>query len=118
MFTCSKAKKGVKSKMTKQSTDALYIDYHLAQQKFLDSKSTFMTKVREIREEINRGRYKPYAILEEGKIKVNKLVYCDYSTHRALLKDKNLRKTVPAFNGSEVALYTTEEKELVLLRDV
>ena len=104
--------------MTKPSTDALYIDYNLAKLKFLDGKTTFMSKVKEIREEIKRGRYKPYAILEEGKIKVNKLVYCDYSTHRALLKDKNLRKTVPPFNGSEVALYTTEEKEVVVFESL
>ena len=104
--------------MTKQSTDALYIDHNLAKEKFLDGKTTFMTKVKEIREEIRRGRYKPYAILEEGKIKVNKLVYCDYSTHRAKLKDKNLRKYVPEFNGSEVALYTTEEKEIVILEGI
>lgn len=101
--------------MTRPSTDALYIDHNLAKLKFLDGKTTFMSKVREIREEIKRGRYKPYAILEEGKIKVNKLVYCDYSTHRAQLKDKNLRKYVPDFNGSEVSLYTTEEKEVVVL---
>ena len=102
----------------RQSTDPLYIDYNLAKMKFLDGKTTFMTKVREIREEIKKGRYKSYAILEEGKIKVNKLVYCDYSTYRAQLKDKNLRKYVPAFNGSEVALYTTEEKEVVVLSEV
>ena len=100
--------------MTKQSTDVLYIDYKLAKLKFLDGKTTFMTKIKEIREEIKRGRYKPYAILEEGRIKVNKLVYCDYSTYRMLLKDKNLRKAVPAFNGSDIALYTTEEKEIII----
>ena len=104
-------------KVTKQSTDALYIDHTLAKLKFLDGKTTFMTKVREIREEIRRGRYKPYAILEEGKIKVNKFVYCDYSTHRAKLKDENLRKYVPPFNGSDVALYTTEQKEIVVLEN-
>ena len=102
----------------KQSTDPLYIDHNLAKLKFLDGKTTFMTKVREIREEIKRGRYKPYAVLEEGRIKVNKLVYCDYSTHRAQLRDQNLRKYVPEFNGSEVALYTTEEKEVIVLEQV
>lgn len=101
--------------MTKPSTDAIYIDHNLAKLKFLDGKTTFMTKVKEIREEIKRGRYKPYAILEEGKIKVNKLVYCDYSTHRTKLKDENLRKYVPPFNGKEIATYTTEEKEIVVL---
>ncbi len=99
--------------VVKQSTDPLYIDATLAKLLFQDGKSTFFTKVREIREEIRNGRYADYAILEEGKIKVCKAVYTDYSTYRARLKEKNLRKHVPPFDAKKIAPYITVEKEVI-----
>lgn len=100
--------------LVKQSTDALYIDANLAKQQFLDGKTTFYSKVKGIREEIKNGRYADYAVLDDGKTKVSKIVYVDYSTYGKRLKDKNMRKHVPPFNEKKIIPYTTVEKEIVV----
>lgn len=100
--------------LIKQSSDPLYIDSNLAKAMFLDGKTTFFSKVEGIREEIKNGRYEDFAVLDDGKTKVCKSVYVDYSTYRTRLKDKNMRKHVPPFNEKKIVPYTTVEKEVVM----
>lgn len=60
---------------------------------------TVSNKVKGIRKEIENGRYSPYA-LPDGLI--SWYVYLDYLTYEKRLADKNLRKTVPAFDPAEI----------------
>jgi hypothetical protein len=104
----------IKMAMVKQSTDPLYIDANLAKQMFLDGKTTFYHKVEGIRQEIQNGRYADYAVLDDGKTKVCKSVYVDFSTYRTRLQDTNMRKHVPPFNERKIVPYTTVDKEVVI----
>ena len=56
-----------------------------------------------IREQIQKGRYNRYAILDSGDIRVNIYAYYDYEKYRRLLNDKNACKVVPPFNPLELA---------------
>lgn len=58
-------------------------------------------RVKGIREQIELGRYSPY-VLPEGEQLVNWYAYIDFLTYRKRLEDKNLRKTVPAFDPAEI----------------
>lgn len=60
---------------------------------------TVNRKVKGIQREIERGRYSPYALA--GKL-INYYVYIDYIKYEKDLQDKNLRKTVPAFEPEEI----------------
>ena len=56
-----------------------------------------------VREQITKGRYNRYAILDSGDIRVNIYAYYDYEKYRRLLNDKNACKVVPPFNPLELA---------------
>lgn len=56
-----------------------------------------------IREQIQKGRYSRYALLDSGDIRVNIYAYYDYDKYRRLLEDKNASKVVPEFNPMELA---------------
>lgn len=67
------------------------------------SKSTVFSRMKEIQQEIQKGRYSDFAIIEDGNIVlVNVLVFIDYLTYRRKLKEKNARKYVPEFNPAEI----------------
>lgn len=55
-----------------------------------------------IEKEIASGRYNRYAIAD-GLVSV--AVFADYAKYRKRLEDKNMRKTVPAFNMTEALEY-------------
>lgn len=82
---------------------------------FGDCSATFYQKVREIKKQIEAGRYSRYAIIEEKGTKVNFYVYYDYSTHRKQLSDKNAAKYTPEFNSAEIAeIFPIVEKTVVI----
>ncbi len=57
-----------------------------------------------IQEEIKKGRYSPYSILEgDGHPLINTYVFMDYQKYQKPLKDRNARKYVPEFNPQELA---------------
>lgn len=56
-----------------------------------------------IREQIMKGRYSPYVLLDSGDIRVNIYAYYDFCKYRRLLADKNTSKVVPEFNPLEIA---------------
>lgn len=82
---------------------------------FGDCSTTFYQKVREIRRQIESGRYSQYALVEEKGTKVNFYVYYDYSVHRKQLSDKNAAKYTPEFNPMEIAkIFPIVERTVVI----
>lgn len=62
------------------------------------SKSTVYARMKEIEQEISRGRYEEGSIISDGNIVlVNMLVFLDYLNYRKFLREKNARKQVPPF---------------------
>lgn len=51
--------------------------------------------IRGIKDEIENGRYNPYVV---SGSRVNFYAVVDYNKYKSLLKDKNMRKTVPPFD--------------------
>lgn len=88
------------------SADAAPVDVDRALEHFSDCRTKFYQKVKEIREQIKRGRYGRYAVLDDGKVRVNYFVYYDYTVYRAMLLDKNASKSAPLFDPKEIAEIT------------
>ena len=75
------------------------------------SPKTVDLRVKEIEEEVKAKRYGPHSIMRDvGLVLINPLVFADYMTYRARLRNKNLRKNVPPYNAYE----TSKEFELQL----
>ena len=61
-------------------------------------------RVREIKKEVENGRYTDLAVIKDGGIVlINYLVFIDYEKNRQKLLEPNLRKYVEPFNPREVA---------------
>lgn len=69
------------------------------------SSTTVYKRLAGIEEEIKKGRYNRYAIAE-GLISA--AVFADYAKYYKRLEDRNLRKTVPAFDINEARTYLLE----------
>mgnify|MGYP000786452920 CR=1 FL=1 len=70
------------------------------------SPNTVKTRIQEIEEEIQKGRYEEYAVMRDGQLlAVNYMVWIDYITYRQRLREKNLRKFVPPFDPKKIASY-------------
>lgn len=68
------------------------------------SMGTVDNRIKEIEEEIKTKRYGPHSVMRDvGLVLVNPLVFADYLTYRNRLRNKNLRKNVPAYNALETA---------------
>lgn len=66
--------------------------------------STLNIRINELEQEVKQGRYSAYSIIKDGGvILVNYLVFIDYMKYRSRLKEKNLRKNVPAYEPKAVA---------------
>lgn len=72
---------------------------------------TVENKIKGIRQEIEKGRYSPYA-LPDGLI--NWYVYVDFLTYEKLLSDKYLRKSVPEFNPAEIEKISGFKQQMVV----
>lgn len=60
-------------------------------------------KLNGIKEQIDKGRYNRYALLDGGQTKVNIYVFYDYLKYQKILNDKNASKYAPEFNPAEIA---------------
>lgn len=84
-------------------------------------KRTVDERLKEIRAEmLPGGRYENlrYAVINEGRFTfVNWLVWVDYETYRVYLKEKNMRKNLPAYDPYKVAYETGmyQDKERMML---
>ncbi len=103
------------AEIIKMMPDKLLLNANQVAGIFGDKRSMFYTKVHEIKEQINAGRYSRYALVEEKGIKVNFYVYYDYSVHRKQLADKNAAKYTPEFVPAEIAeLFPIVERTIVI----
>ena len=65
---------------------------------------TVFRRIEGIRQEIKKGRYNQYAILDGGgNPRVNTYVYIDYEKYWKSLQDRNASKYVPAFEPDKIA---------------
>ena len=63
------------------------------------SEATVQKLTHEIEDQIAAGRYSRHAVIRDGKLLlINSVVFMDYMANRAMLKEKNARKYVPAFD--------------------
>ena len=70
--------------------------------KFNMGHSAVELRLKEIRSEIEQGRYPKNAFIKDGGFAwVNYYVWLDYLHNRKMLKEKNARKHVDPFNSSE-----------------
>lgn len=80
------------------------------------STRTVFSRIRGIEEEIRKGRYNDYAVLESDRSpRVNFYVYVDYEKYWKLLKDKNSRKYVPEFRPDQIAELCGFNQKLVTM---
>lgn len=71
--------------------DGIAEEFHISPQ-------TVRNRLKEIEQEVKKGRYSDHAVIQDGNILlINVLVFLDYLTYRRQLMNKNLRKNVPAF---------------------
>lgn len=62
------------------------------------SKGTVDNRLKEIEEEVKKGRYNNYSVIHDGKlVLINVLVFIDYLTYRRQLRDRNARKYTPEY---------------------
>ncbi|MGN0393863.1 MAG: hypothetical protein ACI4EF_00705 [Coprococcus sp.] len=81
-----------------------YITRARISQEFDMSLGSVDKRIKEIKSEIEKGRYSEMAIIKDGGFcMVNYLVFIDYMKNRGRLTEKNLRKNVPDYNPKAVA---------------
>ena len=68
------------------------------------SPGTVDNRAREIKKEVENGRYPDNSVIEDGGLKLlNYLVFIDYINNRQKLLEPNLRKYVEPFDARKVA---------------
>ena len=66
-------------------------------------RATVMNRLKDLKKEIESGRYSDYAIIEdEGITLINVPVFFDFLKYRKMLADRNARKYVPPFRPEEI----------------
>lgn len=79
------------------------------------SRQTVYDRINEIEQEVAAKRYGPHSIMRDvGLVLINPLVFTDYMVYRSRLKNKNLRKTVPAYDPVK----TSQELQLQISVDI
>lgn len=66
-------------------------------EKYGISKRTVETRIKGIIEQISKGRYNRYVIIEDSKLKINEYAFLDYCKYKKLLENPMLAKMVPPF---------------------
>ena len=68
------------------------------------SPGTVNNRAKEIKEEVLKGRYPDWSVIEDGGLKlINYLVFIDYLNNRQKLHDTNAKKYVEPFNPQAIA---------------
>ena len=74
---------------------------------------TIDNRLKEFREEIEKGRY-PAGVIIDGP-RINFFAFSDYLTYRGRLLDKNLRKTVPEYDPTVYMKLAGIKQEIIEL---
>lgn len=81
-----------------------------------DSTKTIRSRISGIREQIRRGRYNEYALIEAKKgTRINFYVYYDYDKFREALENRNTCKAVPPFDPERIAQICPVTQEVVFV---
>ena len=79
-----------------------------------DSTATIRHRIPGIREQIKKGRYNEYALIEAKKgTRINFYVYYDYEKFRDDLENRNTCKAVPPFDPERIAQICPVTQEVV-----
>lgn len=81
-----------------------------------DSTTTIRHRIPGIREQIKKGRYNEYALIEAKKgTRINFYVYYDYEKFREALENRNTCKAVPPFDPERIAQICPVTQEVVFV---
>lgn len=81
-----------------------------------DSAKTIRSRISGIREQIRKGRYNEYALIEAKKgTRINFYVYYDYDKFREALENRNTCKAVPPFDPERIAQICPVTQEVVFV---
>ena len=81
-----------------------------------DSTATIRHRIPGIREQIRKGRYNEYALIEAKKgTRINFYAYYDYEKFREALENKNTCKAVPPFDPERIAQICPVMQEIVFV---
>lgn len=81
-----------------------------------DSTTTIRHRIPGIREQIKKGRYNEYALIEAKKgTRINFYVYYDYEKFREALENRNTCKAVPPFDPERIAQICPVTQEVVFM---
>lgn len=81
-----------------------------------DSTATIRHRIPGIREQIKKGRYNEYALIEAKKgTRINFYVYYDYEKFREALENRNTCKAVPPFDPGRIAQICPVVQEVVFI---
>ena len=81
-----------------------------------DSTATIRHRIPGIREQIRKGRYNEYALIEAKKgTRINFYAYYDYEKFREALENKNTCKAVPPFDPERIAQICQVMQEIVFV---
>ena len=81
-----------------------------------DSTATIRHRIPGIREQIRKGRYNEYALIEAKKgTRINFYVYYDYEKFREDLENRNTCKAVPPFDPERIAQICPVTQQIVFV---
>lgn len=81
-----------------------------------DSPSTIRHRINGIREQIKKGRYNEYVLIDAKKgTRVNFYAYYDYDKFREALANRNTSKAVPPFDPERIAQICPVAQEVVFV---
>lgn len=81
-----------------------------------DSTTTIRHRVKGIREQIRKGRYNEYVLIEAKKgTRINFYAYYDYEKYREALENRNTCKAVPPFDPERIAQICPVAQEVVFV---
>lgn len=81
-----------------------------------DCEKTIRSRIPGIREQIRKGRYNEYVLIEANKgTRINFYAYYDYDKFREALENRNTCKAVPPFDPERIAQICPVVQEVVFV---
>jgi hypothetical protein len=81
-----------------------------------DSTTTIRHRIPGIREQIRKGRYNEYVLIEAKKgTRINFYAYYDYEKYREALENRNTCKAVPPFDPERIAQVCPVVQEVIFV---